>query len=96
MAVSCVALTKVVASADGGLTTQSTTDPFTKFVPVTVRTTSDGLHDGVEFDEREPIVGPLIVNDIGLEAPPPGLSVNTLTLAVPVARKSAGGTIAVS
>jgi len=100
MAVSCVELTKVVASADGsaggGLTTQLTREPFTKFVPVTVKTTFDALHDGVEFEDREEIVGPLIVNDIALEVPPPGPSVNTLTLAVPMARKSAGGTVAVS
>jgi hypothetical protein len=54
-AVSCVELTKVVVSAagsaGGGFTAHSTTEPFTKFVPVTVRVTAEALHDGVEFDE---------------------------------------------
>ena len=48
LAVSCVELTKVVAR---GELFQSTTEPLTKFVPVTVRVNPDGLHDGVVFDE---------------------------------------------
>jgi len=88
MAVNFVELTKVVASvegkAGGGFTTQFTTEPFTKFVPVTVRTTLDGLHDGVELpdvvdEDNEVIVGPVIVNEIAPEAPPPGPRVSTLT-----------------
>lgn len=46
-AVSCVELTNVVARADPF---QSTTDPFTKFVPVTVSVNPVGVHEGVEFD----------------------------------------------
>ena len=82
VAVSCVELTNVVArtegSAGGGLITQSTNEPFTKFVPVTVRVTTEGLHDGVVFDEvveddREVIVGGKIVNGNELEGVPPRL-----------------------
>ena len=55
---SCVELTNVVAKED--MTTgedcvagmiQSTAEPFTKFAPVTVRVTAEGLHDGVEGKE---------------------------------------------
>lgn len=53
-AVNWVELTKVVARDEGGTVgevTHCTTEPFTKFVPVTVRVIPDGLQDGVEFDE---------------------------------------------
>jgi hypothetical protein len=110
MAVNCVELTKVVASvegkAGGGFTTQFTTEPFTKFVPVTVSVTFEGLHDGVELpdvvdEDNEVIVGPVIMNEIvhflvalGTHAGAP--CVSTPTCAVPIARKSDGGTVAVS
>jgi hypothetical protein len=88
VALSCVELTNVVASAaggaGGGLLTQLTTEPGTKFVPVTVRVTPEGLHDGVEFDEVveddiEVTVGGTIVNWIPPEVPPPGPRVSTST-----------------
>ena len=67
---SCVGLTKVVANVDGraggGFTAHFTTEPFTKFVPVTVSVTLEELHDGVEpVDVAEEvtavIVGPVMV-----------------------------------
>jgi hypothetical protein len=97
-AVSCVALTKAVAR---GEPFQSTTEPFTKFVPVTVSVNPDGLHDGVVFDDvveevSDVIVGAKIENEIPLEAPPPGPWVKASTVAVPAARKSVAGIVAVS
>lgn len=75
MAVSCVALTNVVARADvmigvdgvAGIT-QKTAEPFTKYVPVTVRVTPEGLHEAVVFDavvedDNEEMLGGSIVND---------------------------------
>lgn len=84
VAVSCVELTNVVAR---GEPFQSTTEPFTKFVPFTVRVNPDGLHDGVVFDEvveddKEVIVGGEIVNGIGADVPPPGPGVNRTMCAV--------------
>ena len=85
-AVSCVELTNVVAStegsAGGGLMTQSIIEPFTKFVPVTVRVTTEGLHDGVVFDEvveddKEVTVGGMIVNGKEEDGVPPGLIAET-------------------
>jgi hypothetical protein len=92
VAVSCVELTNVVARAvviagedpDAGII-QSTTEPFTKFMPVTVRVAAEGLHDGVVFDVVEEdddvllIIGAAIENDVCVEVPPAGLSVNTCT-----------------
>ena len=91
----CVASTKVVTSVDGtaggGFTTQLTTELFTKFVPVTVRTMFEGLHDGVELPDvedevTEVIVGPVMVNVVAPEVPVPDAPcVRTLTSAFPVA-----------
>ena len=86
MAVSCVELTNVVASteggAGGGFVTHSTTEPLTKFAPVTVRMTTEGLHDGVVFDEvveedKEVIDGGTIVNGSEEDGAPPGLMAAT-------------------
>ena len=98
VAVSCVELTNVVAR---GEPFQSTTEPFTKFAPFTVRVNPEGLHDGVVFDEvveadKEVMAGARMVNWICPEVPPPGPIVNTLTCEVPTARKSAAGTVALS
>jgi len=98
VAVSCVELTNVVAR---GEPFQSTTEPFTKFAPFTVRVKPKGLHDGVVFDEvveddKEVMVGARIVNWIFPEVPPPGPIVNNLTCEVPTARKSVAGTVALS
>jgi len=82
VAVSCVELTNVVAR---GELFQSTTEPFTKFVPFTVRVKPEGLHDGVVFDEvveddKEVMVGGMIVNEMEVgDVPPPGARVNTTT-----------------
>jgi hypothetical protein len=101
-----VELTNVVLRVDGraggGLTTQLTIEPETKFVPVTVRTTSEAPHDGVEpleavDEDNEVIVGPVIVNVSEPEVPAPAAPcVRILTSADPVVRKSDGGTEAVS
>jgi len=98
VAVSCVELTNVVAR---GEPFQSTTEPFTKFAPFTVRVNPAGLHDGVVFDEvveadKEEMAGARMVNWICPEVPPPGPIVNTLTCEIPTARKSAAGTVALS
>jgi hypothetical protein len=86
MAVSCVGLTNVVASTGGtgggGLTTHSTTELFTKFVPFTVRVTPEELHAAVVFDEvveetREETVGGTIMNESGVEAGLPVLIAET-------------------
>jgi hypothetical protein len=97
-AVSCVALTNAVPRAEPF---QSTTEPFTKFVPFTVRVNPEGLHEGVVFDEvveddKDVTVGGAMVNWICPEVPPPGPSVITSTCAFPMARKSAAGIVALS
>ena len=100
---SCVELTKVVASADvtGGVACviQSTTDPFTKFAPFTVSVTPGGPHAGVVFDEfveddREVIAGALIVKPNLEEAGVPGLIRSRF--AVPGLARSAAGIVATS
>jgi hypothetical protein len=102
-AMSCVELTKVVASGviAGGVpgTIHSTTDPFTKFAPFTVSVTPGGLHAGVvalEFveDDNEAIVGALIVKAASEEAAVPGLIRSRFVL--PGFARSAAGTVAIS
>jgi hypothetical protein len=101
VATSCVELTKVVASADvtaGVCVVQSTTDPFTKFVPVTVSVTPGGLHAGVVFGEavaddvKEEIEGDPIVKLNLEEAGDPGLIRSMFVL--PGFARSAAGTVA--
>src|ERR1700680_4140496 len=92
-ALSCVALTNVVGR---GEPFQFTTNPFTKFVPVTSRVKPVGRHYGVEAicvvdAESIVMVGAWIGNEIGLDVPPPGAGVNTVTCAVPADAISAAG-----
>lgn len=98
VATSCVELTTVVARADGtaggGLVTHSTTEPLTKFVPVTVRVTPGGLQAGVVEDDKEVIMGLLIVNGDSLETGVPGLTRSRFIL--PGFARSAAGTVAIS
>lgn len=81
-AVSCVALTKAVVLVSGE-PFQFTTEPFTKFVPVTCRVTFDGLHPGVEVAVEPETVTELtvgvcacvIANGTCADVPPPGAGV---------------------
>jgi hypothetical protein len=103
VAISCVELTKVVASDDvtGGtaVVIQLTTDPFTKFAPLTVRVTPGGLHAGVMFDEfveddKELMTGVAIVKGTREEVGVPGLT--STTFVVPGFTRSTAGTVAIS
>jgi hypothetical protein len=93
-ALSCVALTNVVGR---GEPFQFTTSPFTKFVPVTSNVKPVGLQYGVEAicvveAEREVMVGTRIENaSDGVDVPPPGAGVNTVTCAVAAVKISAAG-----
>jgi len=91
-AVSCVALTNVVAKGktvgvtDGGAggITQLIPEPFTKFEPVTVRITPEAPHEVVEAEEsggaeRLVIVGATIVIGSPEVVPPPGPCVRIFT-----------------
>lgn len=80
-AVSCVALTKVVAR---GELFQLTTEPFTKLAPFTVRVKPAVAQDGVAFDwvvddDNEVMEGAVTVNWIGADVPPPGVGVKITT-----------------
>lgn len=80
---------------------QSTTEPVTKFEPVTVRVNPVGVHDGVVFEDvvdedKEVMAGCRIANGSPPDVPPPGPCVTTTTCAFPMARKSAAGTVALS
>jgi hypothetical protein len=72
-AVSCIALTNVVGRGDPF---QLTTEPLTKFVPLTVRVKPAGLQYDVEDAETEVTVGAEIVKVAPGEMPPPGPIVN--------------------
>ena len=93
-AVTCVALTIVVASATPF---HSTTVPAKKFVPVSVSVKA-ALPAFAVVGESRPKVGngSLIVNVIAADAPPPGAGFNTVSAAVPPAAMSMAGTTAVS
>jgi len=104
VAVSCVEFTNVVTRDEPF---QFTTDPFTKFVPPTVRVKLLVPHDGTDApevtdDDSDVRDGGTIVNVAAAGAglvwvvPPPGPIVNTATWAVPRAWKSVDGTVAVS
>ena len=104
MAVSCVELTNVVRR---GEPFQFTTEPFTKFVPVTVSVKLVVPQDGADAidvtdDDSDVTDGGTIVNVAAAGAglvwvvPPPGPVVNTATCAFPRAWKSVDGTVAVS
>jgi len=93
-AFNCVALTNVVGR---GEPFQFTTWPFTKLAPVTVKVNPTGLQYGVEAicvveAESAVMVGARIGKEIaGLDMPPPGAGVNTVTCAVPADARSAVG-----
>src|SRR5262245_54459415 len=84
-AVNCVLLTKVVGRFSAF---QRTTDPLTKFVPMTARVKA-GEPAVAVAGSREVIVGTGLVGAgpitkfTGLEVPPPGAGLNTVMLAVP-------------
>jgi hypothetical protein len=96
-AVTCVALTNVVALF---APPKFTTEPLTKFVPVTVNVNpaepaatlvgDSEVTVGTGFD------GGVIVNVTELDCPPPGVGFNTLTKGVPVLATSVAGIAAVS
>lgn len=98
-AVSCVALTKVVAR---GEPFQLTTSPLgTKFVPFTVRVIPAGLHAGVEFvdvedAESDVMVGRTIGNGIAFDAFALAAGLATATLTVSTAAIFAAVTEALS
>lgn len=101
VAMSCVEPTNCVAKTEAGAcgdTIHSTIEPFTKFVPFTVRVSAEALHDGVVEADRDVIAGGTIMNgrDVG-DAPPPGPRLNAETFAVwtvPAPTRSAAGTTA--
>ena len=110
-AVKCDESTKVVARDEAGTdgeVTHCTTEPFTKFAPVTVRVMPAGLQDGVEFvevvdDETDVTVGSMIANvwpagqgEGGADDAMLNARMQALGVALAVTSKSAAGTVAVS
>src|SRR6266850_1860645 len=97
VAVSCVAETYVVGRA---APFQRTTEPATKFVPVTVRVNPEapawtrfGLSPVVAGTG---LLGALIVKVCGFDVPPPGAGLNAVTCAVPTVARSVAEITAVS
>ena len=93
-AVSCVPLTNVVVRS---VPFQRTTEPVTKFVPVTVSVKADPPTVAL-LGERElsPGTGLSRLNGRDEEVPPPGAGLNTVTCAVPAVVMSAARMAAVS
>src|SRR5438093_630351 len=93
-AVSCVADTTVVVRA---APFQRTTEPPTKFVPVTVSVNADPPAT-TEAGLSVVVVGAgfVMVNVCAFDAPPPGVGLNTVTCAVPAAATSVAEIAAVS
>ena len=95
-AVNCVLVTKVVGLSESF---HRTTDPLTKFVPVTVRTKAGEpavAVEGLRLVIVGAALGGVIVNVTALEVPPPGAGLNTVTLAVPAVAMSVAGIEAIS
>lgn len=92
--VSSVALTKVVAT---GKPFQFTTDPATKFVPVTVTATSAEPARAVLGLIVDIVGNGLLIVNVALdEVPPPGAGFVTETVAVPALSKTEACTLIVS
>ena len=87
-AVICVAVT--VPTVVSVVLPHRTTDPVTKFVPVTTRLNA-ALPVGVELGLNEVIVGPVTVN-VAVANDPPGFV--TVTVAVPAVVNKVDGTVA--
>ena len=95
VAVRCEASTKLVASATPF---QFTVDAATKSLPLTVSVNGglpDAAVDGTSVETAGTGFEVLIVKVSGLEVPPPGVGLNTVTLAEPAAVRSDAGTVAV-
>ncbi len=95
VAVRCKASTKLVASATPF---QLTVDAATKLLPVTTRVNGglpEAALDGTSVEIAGTGFKALIVKVSVLDVPPPGLGLNTVTLAVPGAVTSDAGTVAV-
>jgi len=75
-AVSCVALTNVVAR---GAPFQLTTELFTKSVPFTVSVRPVRLQDAVDGAVTDVMAGAEIVNGLPPDVPPPGAGLTTCT-----------------
>lgn len=94
VAVSCVDETNVVVSA---VPFQFTVEVETKFVPATVKVNcAPPAVAQVGLIELVVGTGLLIVKVCGLDVPPPGLGLETVTHAVPADAISAAGTVTVS
>ena len=83
-AVSCVELTKVVGRPEpdglgGGLKSQITVEPFTKFDPFTVNVIPEAVQDGAEGGDKDVMAGELILKD--WHGTPAGVMLNTSTQA---------------
>src|SRR6266850_8179408 len=94
VAVSCVAETYVVGRA---APFQRTTEPATKFVPVTVRVNPEAPA-WTRFGLSPVVAGTgfVIVKVCGLDVPPPGAGLNTVTGRAPAVARSAVEIAAVS